>query len=150
MVRISHRGNIDGKVEKTENHPDYIDQAIKLSYDVEVDVRTENELLYLGHDYPQYEVSLQWLLDRKANLWIHTKDSKSMYNLIEHGLRIFYHEKEDHTIINNSNTVWTHNLLEVSKKSIVPLLSLEDLQLYPNLKNQVYGVCSDYIKRITI
>jgi len=38
MLLISHRGNIDGKQLNRENHPDYIEEALNLKFDVEVDV----------------------------------------------------------------------------------------------------------------
>ena len=38
MILISHRGNLDGKREEFENHPDYIEDAKKRGFDVEVDV----------------------------------------------------------------------------------------------------------------
>ena len=38
MILISHRGNIDGRIPEKENHPNYIDAAIKAGYDVEVDL----------------------------------------------------------------------------------------------------------------
>jgi len=41
MIIISHRGNINGPLVDKENRPSYIDSAIKLDYDVEVDLRIE-------------------------------------------------------------------------------------------------------------
>ena len=38
MKLIAHRGNINGPNPEKENHPDYINTAIKSGYDVEVDV----------------------------------------------------------------------------------------------------------------
>jgi hypothetical protein len=52
-----------------ENSPDYIDKAISLGFDVEVDVRLVEGEIWLGHDQPQYKVDLQFLLDRLNNLW---------------------------------------------------------------------------------
>jgi len=46
---ISHRGNIDGKT-LLENQPSYIDDAIDLGYDVEIDIWYIGDKLYLGHD----------------------------------------------------------------------------------------------------
>ena len=37
-ILISHRGNIDGEFHELENNPTYIESAIKLGYDVEIDV----------------------------------------------------------------------------------------------------------------
>ena len=50
MRLISHRGNINGRIRELENLPDYIDAAINLGYDVEVDLWLEGEKFYLGHD----------------------------------------------------------------------------------------------------
>lgn len=61
MILISHRGNIDGKKPHLENQPDYIDEAIALGYDVEIDVWLIDGVLFLGHDAPQYEISDVWL-----------------------------------------------------------------------------------------
>ena len=52
MILISHRGNIDGKKPHLENQPDYIDEAIALGYDVEIDVWLIDGVLFLGHDAP--------------------------------------------------------------------------------------------------
>ena len=38
MILISHRGNINGKKPDLENKPEYIQNAIKLGYNVEIDV----------------------------------------------------------------------------------------------------------------
>jgi hypothetical protein len=50
MILISHRGNINGKIVEKENHPDYIDEAINLDYDVEIDIWMIEGILMLGHD----------------------------------------------------------------------------------------------------
>ena len=47
MILISHRGNINGKNTEKENHPSYIDEAIKGEYDVEIDVWYVDEKLWL-------------------------------------------------------------------------------------------------------
>ena len=39
MIKISHRGNIKGPNMDRENRPSYVDAALQLGYDVEVDVR---------------------------------------------------------------------------------------------------------------
>ena len=38
MILISHRGNVNGRFEDWENKPEYINDALNLGYDVEVDV----------------------------------------------------------------------------------------------------------------
>jgi hypothetical protein len=146
MIYISHRGNINGRNPNKENSKKYIDEAINLGYDVEIDIRYLKKELYLGHDYPQYNIDLNFLLERKKKLWIHTKDFYSLSYLIDYDLRIFFHEKEEQTIINNTNLIWSHNLNFIDEKSIIPLLNLEDINL--NFKNNVFGICSDYVEFI--
>lgn len=143
MILISHRGNINEIILDRENTPLYIDEAINLGYDVEMDVRLIDNKLFLGHDTPDHEISLQWLLDRKNNLWVHTKNFAALQFLINHDLRIFYHQKENHTIINNCNIIWSHDLSEANETSIIPLLDLVDIVKFDGRK--VYGICSDYV-----
>lgn len=146
-ILISHRGNIDSLKPDFENQPSYIDLAISLGYDVEMDVRVVNDLLFLGHDSPDYQISLQWLLDRKYNLWIHAKNFGALQTLIDYDLRVFYHQKENHTIINGCNLIWSHELSEANQKSIIPLLSLDDISKHSNYVH-VYGICSDFISEM--
>ena len=50
MYLISHRGNLNGIQKDKENEPEYIISAIDKGFDVEVDVRFENNKFFLGHD----------------------------------------------------------------------------------------------------
>jgi hypothetical protein len=50
MILISHRGNINGIESNNENNPEYIQKALDLVYNVEVDLRIKDNKLYLGHD----------------------------------------------------------------------------------------------------
>ena len=56
---ISHRGNIDGVNKNFENQPNYIDDAIRAGYDVEVDIWYIDDKLYLGHDTADYQVDIE-------------------------------------------------------------------------------------------
>ena len=60
-VLISHRGNLNGKQPHRENHPSYIDEALNLGYDCEIDFWYHEDKFWLGHDTPQYEIELQSL-----------------------------------------------------------------------------------------
>jgi len=146
MILISHRGNING-VEGRENHPDYIDRAIKRGFDVEVDIRQNGELgFWLGHDKTEYQVDTMWIMTRQKNLWIHAKDFGSLEILMKLGLKVFYHEKELHTMIANTQVIWSHNIEEASKNSIIPLLKLDRMLGWRDIVDtEVYGICSDYV-----
>ena len=142
MILISHRGNVDGVNLERENTQSYIQEAIDLGYDVEIDVRYINNKFWLGHDGPDYEVEFDWLHDRKDNLWIHCKNFESLSELVDTDLKVFYHLQEDYTIISDKH-IWAHNLENVNKKCIIPLIDKSDIMDWT--PTQVYGVCSDYI-----
>ena len=81
MKIISHRGNIRGPVPDKENRPSYIDCAIGNGYDVEIDVRSINGELWLGHDEPQYKIDHNWIDKRRHYLWIHCKNSEAFFGV---------------------------------------------------------------------
>lgn len=143
MILISHRGNTSDIITSKENTTSYIDQTINLGYHVEIDVRFIDNKIFLGHDTPDEEISLDWLLSRKNVLWIHTKNFAALSYLIDFDLKVFYHQKENHTIINNCNIIWSHELKETNEKSIIPLLSKNDIEKYDGKK--VFGICSDFV-----
>jgi hypothetical protein len=61
-----------------ENNPEYIDTTILLGYEVEIDVWVIEGTFYLGHDEPQYGVTLDWLNKQKDKLWIHCKNIEAI------------------------------------------------------------------------
>ena len=142
MILISHRGNINGVNLERENSQSYIQEAIDLGYDVEIDVRYVDNKFWLGHDEPDYEIKLEWLLERKNNLWVHCKNFEALSELLELDLKVFYHLKEDYTIISDKH-IWAHNLGNINDKCIIPLISKSNILKW--IPTPVYGVCSDYI-----
>lgn len=148
MKLISHRGNINGPVSEKENKPSYIDCAIQLGYDVEVDLRIIKGELWLGHDYGEYKVSLKWLELRKNRLWIHCKDKDSASYLIElkKGFQFFCHTLDNY-VLTSTNHLWVHDLTyDIDDCCIIPLITLSDIELYNG--NEPFAVCSDYVSKI--
>ena len=92
MFFISHRGNLYGPNKKEENKIDYINEAIKKKFDVEIDLWFKKDKFYLGHDEPQYEVNINFLKNKK--LWIHAKNLDCFYELSKYDLNFFWHEKD--------------------------------------------------------
>lgn len=144
MKLISHRGNIIGPNTSRENTPSYIDTAISAGYDVEIDIRYINEKYYLGHDTPDYEITLTWLLKRKNRLWIHCKNVDAANELSKVGtLQLFCHTS-DPFVLTSNGYVWAHDLaVEVSSRLIIPLLDESDLLEYKG--KGAYAVCTDYV-----
>ena len=141
MILISHRGNIDGKKPHLENSPSYIDEAIELGYDVEVDLWLVNDKFYLGHDEPQYEIDFKWIEDRDDRLWVHCKNTESVIELykMDEGVNFFWHQ-EDLLTITSAGYLWVYpgNQPLDNTISVLPELYNEDV-------SKCIGICSDYI-----
>lgn len=148
MKIISHRGNINGSITEKENRPSYIDTAIKLGYDVEIDIRYLNQEFWLGHDEPQYKVTIDWLKLRKNNLWLHCKNKESASELLKTNyLFNFFCHFNDDFVLTSTGHLWVHNLkCCIDKTTIIPLLSLEDINNYEG--DEPFGVCSDYVIKL--
>jgi hypothetical protein len=102
---ICHRGNVAGPQKELENNFGVLIQRSIQGYRVEVDVWYKDNTLWLGHDKPEYKITLEWLASCKKRL-IHAKDGKTFEHLLlEAGrrafdLHIFYHTEEDYVLTN--------------------------------------------------
>lgn len=143
MILISHRGNITGKFPSQENHPNYIDMALLEGYDVEIDIWFYNNSFYLGHDKPQYDVSLEWLNERKKKLWVHCKNIKAVeyFNTFLKEYNYFWHQ-EDTVTLTSKNFIWAYPGNQPIKYSIAVMPEIFDDSL-----NSCLGVCSDNIQK---
>lgn len=146
MKVISHRANISGPNPLFENHPDNIDKCIKFGYDVEVDVRLIDDSFYLGHDSPDYCVTIEWIHERKDNLWIHCKDLNSLdkFSAEQSDFNYFWHQEDDYTLTSRG-FIWTYPGKKVSNSRGVLVMPewngcVENLNKY-----DCYAVCTDYI-----
>ena len=152
MFFIAHRGNITGKNPEKENNPDYIDDAIKEGYDVEIDVwgvRNEQgaDKMYLGHDEPKYEVSSDWFLRRRNKLWIHAKNLDALtwfsHNILK--WNVFWHQKDDFTLTGH-RFIWTYPKFPLNGRSIAVLPEKSGYSKEDLLNSA--GICSDNIAKI--
>jgi hypothetical protein len=139
MILISHRGNINGRFEDWENKPEYIEDALRLGYDVEVDVWFVDGKFMLGHDEPQYETDYKFLMNEK--LWVHAKNLDAIIELKKYAIHYFWHE-EDTIALTSKNYIWAYPGKQPIKGSIavLPERDNDDVLLCK-------GICSDYIKR---
>lgn len=143
MILISHRGNTVGQIENLENEPTYIDKAIKEGFDVEVDVWYKDNLLWLGHDKPQYSVDFIWFIDRITKLWVHCKNIEAIeyFSKSDYGFNFFWHQNDTLTLT-SKNYIWVYPGKQPVKNSI---------SVMPELNNdnfsQSIGICSDYIQK---
>tara|TARA_B110000483_G_scaffold198842_1_gene238237 strand:+ start:183 stop:614 length:432 start_codon:yes stop_codon:yes gene_type:complete len=139
MYLISHRGNLNGAESENENNPKYLIIAINKGFNVEVDVRFEKEKFYLGHDFSQYEVNKDFLLNE--NIWCHAKTHEALLALDKINAHYFWHQEDDYTIT-SKGFFWTFPGKELLKKSICVLPEKANYK-----KIDCLGICSDFIER---
>lgn len=143
MILIAHRGNIDGRIESLENQPMYIDLAISKGYDVEIDVWYKDDILFLGHDKPDYDVDFNWFKDRIGKLWVHCKNIEAIiyFKNCGYDINYFWHENDTITLTSLKH-IWAFP----NKQPI-----LNSIAVMPEINNddvsQCMGICSDYIKK---
>lgn len=148
MITISHRGNLNGPIPDKENRPSYIDCAIQLGYDIEVDIRYINDEFWLGHDEPQYKIELTWMKLRKEKIWYHCKDLNSTIKLLEldEGFKFFCHSYDDF-VLTSTGHVWVHDLSKkINNKCVIPLLSIGEIDAY--ILADEFAVCTDYVNHL--
>ena len=142
MKLISHRGNINGPIPEAENKPEYIEDTIRLGYDVEIDFWVIGDKLYLGHDEPQYLISDSWLTQFLYRIWVHCKNPEAIVYLQENYPQInyFWHQ-EDVLTLTSKNHIWVYPGKQPIKNSIAVMP-----EMYNDDISQCLGVCSDYIQ----
>lgn len=139
MIYIAHRGNTQGPNPEKENHPDYLRDAVRKGYDVELDVWLVNGKYVLGHDKPQYEVADYFL--ENPHFWCHAKDIHTMTALLDPGFPVhaFFHDTDACTIT-TQKWIWTypgHPVLGHRSIAVMP-------ERAPGLDlSRAGGICTD-------
>ena len=143
MKIISHRGNIRGAIPNKENRPSYIDCAIGNGYDVEIDVRSIDGELWLGHDEPQYKIDHNWLDKRRNYLWLHCKNIEAA---IECWAYHSFCHTEDPFTYTTTGKIWLHDLsMQIDENVIIPLIDLEQVEIFKSIINHFpFAICTDY------
>lgn len=152
MKIISHRGNVSGPIANRENRPSYIDCAIQLGYDVEIDVRYIDGNLWLGHDMPDFKIEESWIIPRMEKLWFHCKNLSAVENLrkISPNIKTFCHSSDPFVLVSSGN-VWVHDLsLPLYPHCIIPLLSSYDIKSFiaEHRLDDVGAICTDYVFQV--
>lgn len=143
---ISHRGNIFG-VTKFENAPKQIDMAMLDCDYVEIDVRYIDGKFFLGHDTPDTFIEDDWLRERSNKLFVHCKNIEALNKCMQMKIPAFFHEKETHVHIVNTDLIWTHSLKESQGNSIIPLITEGEAKWHRDF-DHVWGICTDFPLKI--
>lgn len=144
MFFISHRGNVYGKKPEYENMPSYIENAIKLGFDVEVDVWVElidnAATIFLGHDKPQYKTTIEFLQNPK--IWCHAKNLPALELLLLHDCHVFSHNTDSYTITSRG-IIWAFPAQPLSNLTIAVMPKYDDYS--SDQLSICKGICSDDI-----
>lgn len=141
MLKIAHRGNLEGPNQRFENEPSYIIEALKEGFDVEVDVWLIENKLYLGHDIAEYLVGLNFLKNDK--FWCHCKNIEALQFLMKNNIRCFFHDTDDATLTSDGY-IWTYPGKHLTENSICVMPERSNW----NIPKDIAGVCSDYVLNI--
>jgi hypothetical protein len=137
MLVIAHRGNLNGPDPLTENRENTISHAILLGFDCEIDVWKVNGGLWLGHDGPEYETSIDFLSKYSSSLWVHCKNLDALIELKDR-FNCFFHDKDTYTLT-SKGYIWGN---------IDSPMRQETIQVMPEKSKTVHsecmGVCTDY------
>ena len=127
MKLIAHRGNTSGP-NTEENAPLYVEEALGKGFDVEIDIWRIGNEFFLGHNIPQYRVSLSWLEGRVDKLWIHCKNFEAMSFFATSDIFNAFMHDDDQYALTTKGYLWTYP--EVYAHGVV------------------VGWCSDYIREL--
>jgi hypothetical protein len=139
MLFIAHRGNINGPDIINENTIIQINKALKIGYDVEIDIWKINNIIYLGHDSPNYQINNNFLLNNK--IWCHAKNIEALEYCIENNIQCFSHDIDDYTIT-SSGYIWCYPGKKLAKNSICVMPELSNNTIDFTIP---YAICTDYV-----
>lgn len=142
MILISHRGNVTGEIKSRENSPEYINEALLLGYDVEIDVWLVNGSWYLGHDKPEHEIKYEYL--KNSAFWCHAKNVDALSAMSKDPeIHCFWHQEDDVTLTSR-NYLWTYPGKLHGHNSIC-VMPERNLISPAMIDDSCVGICSDII-----
>lgn len=142
MRLISHRGNVDGPVPELENEPSYIDRALSLGHDVEIDVWKLGAELYLGHDRPQYRIGSDFFYSR-PQLWCHAKNLEALAWMINNGIHCFWHQTDD-VALTSEGYFWVYPGRPLTANGASSIAVMPEMASGWDV-SEAWGICTDYI-----
>lgn len=147
MIIIAHRANLNGPDKSIENSPQQIELCLSKNYDCEIDVWLINNKLFLGHDEPQYEITLSFILKNKDKLWCHCKHLDSFQFLLKYKeINCFYHQSDDY-VLTSKGYVWVYPGKDIPNDNGIVVMP----EWNPNIKynkDKIMGICTDYVENI--
>lgn len=139
---ISHRGNISGPIPHRENQPSYINEALSLGYNVEVDVWLLNNIFYLGHDKPEYIVNYEFF--QNPNIWTHCKNLNALDHMIlDPEVNCFAHNTDDY-VITSKMYIWCYPKKQLLTENCIAVMP-ELVKSNTWDLSRAAGICTNHI-----
>jgi hypothetical protein len=105
--------------------------------------------LYLGHDEAQERISVQYLLQRADDLFIHCKDIDSLQLLIQHDrLNVFGHSHDDFVVTSRGNVFCAVGIIQPGCVCVMP--ELYNKPITADMVRCCSHVVTDYPERYAI
>jgi hypothetical protein len=144
---IAHRGNVNGPIPERENDPAYIQEAINLGYEVEIDVWMVNDALFLGHDEAKYQIKTDFLMEHKDKLWCHAKNEDALFYLIKNRdyFHTFSHDQDSH-VLTSRGLIWAYVGKPIDKNTICVMPEQASTPYSDQDLKDSYGICSDFVQ----
>lgn len=127
-----------------ENSPQYINEALSAGFDCEIDLWVCDGVTKLGHNHGQYPIDLDWMRERKENLWVHCKNHEAVAMMASDTLNWFFHDSDSYTLT-SKGYVWSYPGVAVAgSTSIVLHFGRSDPTRRGDLA-KAYGICGDFV-----
>lgn len=100
----------------------------------------------MGHYYPQYEISLNFINKICPKTWFHCKNKEALEKIGSDcpEANYFWHQRDDYTITSKGYP-WVYPGKEAIDNSII--LFPENIKDYLNISKKIHGICSDYVDK---
>lgn len=147
MRWILHRGNNEGP-NSVENDPIKLLSLMDKGYEIEIDLWYKDDTLFLGHDFPQYEIDELFL--EYTKFWIHCKDGQTLefMNTYKKYLHYFYHTTEDY-VLTSKGYIWCFVGKPALENSVIVMPEKSLLSYTWNeLVSKNCIICSDFSEDI--
>jgi hypothetical protein len=138
MIVYSHRGNNNGIM--VENNP----KLLPLDrWKCEVDLWKIKDNFFLGHDGPQYPITIEWLKYKNPDLLIHAKNAEALQFLMNFRYSLgFWHQTDDFAL-----TIDPARVIIYPGKQLIPDAIIMKPELYDwniLIASNPYAICTDY------
>lgn len=148
MIIIAHRANLSGPNKLTENSPTQIQFCLSQMYHCEIDVWLINDILFLGHDEPQYKIDISFILENVNQLWCHCKHLESFEYLLKiKEVNCFYHQNDDYVLTSHGH-IWVYPGKQMPKENGILVMPEWDRNIKYDTDG-IYGICTDYAENIS-